>query len=233
MQVQLIKEFVFEAAHSNPAGGEAQRRVHGHSYRAGIGISGPVDPHTGWFVDFGIIKHHFGTLYDQLDHRLLNDVEGLEDVTLPGVAAWILERLAASGLPGLEGVHVDILGDCRYNPSPVPRDDARSWPARVRFGFEAAHRLPNLPDDHKCRRLHGHSFHVDVGVMRTDGLEAHLAELYSRLDHRDLNELPGLENATSEVLSGWLWRDLEANDFRPETVIVQETCTARCVYRGR
>lgn len=205
--------------------------VHGHSYTVGVAVKGPVSAEAGWLIDFGDIKKAFGTLYEQLDHRYLNDVEGMTDVSTQGVAAWIRARLAPQ-LPHLDNVRVDVIGDCMFKPVSVEPDTVYEWPARVRFGFEAAHRLPTLPAGHKCRRLHGHSFSVEVGADHLNGIEKHLPGIYEALNRKYLNDIPGLENATSENLCGWIWERLarEVGDLR--VVIVQETCTARCVYRG-
>lgn len=112
------------------------------------------------------------------------------------------------------------------------------------FSFEAAHRLPRVPDGHKCGRLHGHSFRLDVRVRGpvdpVSGWYIDYAEIGSavrtrvleRLDHYFLNEVPGLENPTSENLAVWIWKEL--SDVLPglHEIVVYETCTARCVYRG-
>ena len=111
------------------------------------------------------------------------------------------------------------------------------------FSFEAAHRLPNVPEGHKCARLHGHSFHVRVSVrggvdshagwvMDFAELKAHFRPLVERLDHRYLNEIPGLENPTSEVLARWIWEALLPSLPGLAAVEVRETCTSGCVYRG-
>ncbi len=111
------------------------------------------------------------------------------------------------------------------------------------FTFEAAHRLPNVPPDHKCGRLHGHSFrvavHVEGPVDATVGWVRDFAELSSaikplidRLDHYYLNEIEGLENPTSEVLASWIWDRLLPALPDLSHVVVRETCTAGCVYRG-
>ena len=112
------------------------------------------------------------------------------------------------------------------------------------FRFEAAHRLPMVPPDHKCHRLHGHSYRIEVTVRgqvdeRTGWLVdyadiAAAAEpiLRGELDHRTLNDVPGLENATSEVLCGWLWDRFAARLPGLAAITVHETCTARCTYRG-
>ena len=109
--------------------------------------------------------------------------------------------------------------------------------------FEAAHRLPNVPEGHKCARLHGHSFRVRLVVrgpvdphtgwlMDFADLKAAWAPLDARLDHRYLNEIPGLENPTSEVLARWIWRELAPTLPYLHAVEVRETCTSGCVYRG-
>jgi 6-pyruvoyltetrahydropterin/6-carboxytetrahydropterin synthase len=110
------------------------------------------------------------------------------------------------------------------------------------FGFEAAHWLPTFPEGHKCRRMHGHSFRIDVAVEgEIDPESGYLVDygeiaavvepLCKQLDHRCLNDIEGLENPTSEVLAKWLWDRLEASLPMLAEVIVQETCTARCEYR--
>ena len=73
MKAHLSKIFFVEAAHRNPAGGEAQQRLHGHSYRMEVLAAGPPEAEAGWVVDFGVLKYHFGPIYDQLDHAYLND----------------------------------------------------------------------------------------------------------------------------------------------------------------
>lgn len=111
------------------------------------------------------------------------------------------------------------------------------------FTFEAAHRLPNVPEGHKCARLHGHSFRVrvvvrgpvepDTGwVMDFGELKGAFRPLYERLDHNYLNDIPGLENPTSEHLARWIWRELCPRLPALAEVRVRETCTSGCVYRG-
>ena len=114
---------------------------------------------------------------------------------------------------------------------------------RKTFQFEAAHLLPHLAPTHKCRRLHGHSFQVEVAVAgEIDpklGWLIDYAEisdafrpLLERLDHYYLNEITGLENPTSENIAIWIWRDLKPRLPLLAEIVVAETCTARCVYRG-
>jgi len=111
------------------------------------------------------------------------------------------------------------------------------------FTFEAAHRLPNVPAGHKCARLHGHSFTVRLTVrgpldpslgwvMDFGDLKAAFRPVYDELDHNYLNDLPGLENPTSEVLARWIWQRLVGRLPQLAAVEIRETCTSGCVYRG-
>jgi 6-pyruvoyltetrahydropterin/6-carboxytetrahydropterin synthase len=111
------------------------------------------------------------------------------------------------------------------------------------FRFEAAHRLPNVPPGHKCARLHGHSFRVSVHIEGpVDGatgwvrdfsdLSCAMEPLLGRLDHYYLNEIDGLDNPTSEILARWIWERLLGPLPELSQVVVRETCTSGCVYRG-
>lgn len=111
------------------------------------------------------------------------------------------------------------------------------------FTFEAAHRLPHVPEGHKCARLHGHSFSVDLHVkgpvdgktgwvMDFGDIKHAFLPLYESLDHSYLNEIEGLENPTSENLARWIWVRLKPTLPLLSCVVVRETCTSGCVYRG-
>ncbi len=111
------------------------------------------------------------------------------------------------------------------------------------FTFEAAHHLPQAPEGHKCRRLHGHSFKVELvcegPIDSKTGWLVDFAEikrafdpLYKQLDHHYLNEIEGLENPTAEHLTKWIWRQLKPVLPSLSAVIVAETCSARCEFRG-
>ena len=111
------------------------------------------------------------------------------------------------------------------------------------FRFEAAHFLPNVPEGHKCRRIHGHSFRGEVAVrgpidpilgwvMDFADLKRVVDPIVHRLDHYLLNEIEGLENPTSEVLAVWIWHQLAAGLPMLHRVTIEETCTSRCHYFG-
>ena len=111
------------------------------------------------------------------------------------------------------------------------------------FIFEAAHRLPYVPEGHKCGRLHGHSFKVriyvegplghDTGWVRDFAdIKACFKPFYDQLDHNYLNDIDGLDNPTSEVIAMWIWDRMKP--LLPELSRIEtfETCTSGCIYRG-
>ncbi len=113
-----------------------------------------------------------------------------------------------------------------------------------KVGFEAAHRLPHVPEGHKCQRLHGHSFVVEIIVegpvdphtgwfIDYAVIDAAWQPLYEQLDHNYLNEVEGLENPTSEVLCQYLWERLIGKLPQLCKLVVHETCNAACEYEGK
>ena len=111
------------------------------------------------------------------------------------------------------------------------------------FTFEAAHLLPNVPEGHKCGRLHGHSYAItlfvsgDVGehsgwIIDFADIKSAFKPTYEALDHRYLNDIPGLENPTSENIARWIWNDLKPRLNQLCRIQVRETCTSGCVYSG-
>ncbi len=112
-----------------------------------------------------------------------------------------------------------------------------------KFSIEAAHRLTSLPPEHKCSRLHGHSFQVELRVngevdeeygwvQDFSDIKQAFKPVFEQLDHHYLNEVDGLENPTSENLARWIWNRLIAALPLLSAVIVRETCTAGCIYKG-
>lgn len=111
------------------------------------------------------------------------------------------------------------------------------------FRFEAAHLLPHVPDGHKCKRLHGHSYRARVFVEGeldpklgwvvdfADITEA-CEPVRKQLDHYYLNQIEGLENPTSEVLARWIWQRLKPSLPTLSRIEISETCTSGCAYLG-
>lgn len=112
------------------------------------------------------------------------------------------------------------------------------------YRFEAAHSLPNVPEDHKCRRIHGHSYRIEIviegdldpqlgWVMDFADIDRQVDPVIARIDHQYLNELPDLANPTSEVLAIWLWQEIRPHLPLMVELTVSETPTSRCTYRGQ
>jgi 6-pyruvoyltetrahydropterin/6-carboxytetrahydropterin synthase len=111
-----------------------------------------------------------------------------------------------------------------------------------RYHFEAAHYLPHVADDHKCKRMHGHNYEVEiwcVGPVLPNGflidfwdLDKQVQPLIDRVDHRCLNDVDGLENPTAELIAAWFLAQL--NDCNAFRVRVYETkdCWADCTDVG-
>jgi 6-pyruvoyltetrahydropterin/6-carboxytetrahydropterin synthase len=105
--MRLYKEFQFEAAHYLPSApqGHPNARVHGHSFRARVTIDGKPDPETGLVLHLEELEAALNDVRDALDHRLLNEVEGLSMPTLERICSWLWERLH-NRLPGLAEIEV-------------------------------------------------------------------------------------------------------------------------------
>ena len=110
------------------------------------------------------------------------------------------------------------------------------------FTFDAAHWLPHVPQEHKCRRMHGHTYTVVLGlegeldprlgwVQDYNEVSAAFRPLRAELDHRCLNDLPGLENPTAEVLAAWIHGRLVGTLPLLTDVTVRETPATEAVYR--
>ena len=112
------------------------------------------------------------------------------------------------------------------------------------FTFEAAHKLPNVPENHKCGRLHGHSYRVRLYLTgepdRNLGWFIDFSEvktifkpIYEQLDHNYLNDIEGLENPTAEVIASWIWKNLKVLLPQLSAIELMETCTSGVIYRGK
>ena len=117
MQVDLKKIFTFESAHHLPRVpvGHKCSRVHGHSYRVEIALRGPVNPETGWVVDFAVIDDAWLPLFRQFDHHMLNEIAGLENPTCENLCGFIWQSLKDK-VPHLSAVTVWETADscCTY-----------------------------------------------------------------------------------------------------------------------
>ena len=110
-KTEISKEFTFEAAHRLtriPADHKCAR-LHGHSFRVVLTVSGPIDPVSGWIVDFADLSEAFKPIHEKLDHRYLNEIEGLENPTCECLAHWILNRIT---IPNSEVTKITVLETC-------------------------------------------------------------------------------------------------------------------------
>jgi 6-pyruvoyltetrahydropterin/6-carboxytetrahydropterin synthase len=103
--VELVKEYRFEAAHRLPhvPPGHKCARLHGHSFKFEIHVTGPVDPHTGWLIDFGVLDDVVMPIVNELDHRYMNEIPGLENPTSEVTVKWLFDRIKAK-LPQLTAI---------------------------------------------------------------------------------------------------------------------------------
>ena len=225
----------FEAACRIPVLREDHRshRLHGHSFLARVRAAVPEGYGGFRGAETEALHAALANCLVPLDYADLN--EHLPIPTDENLARWIRARLT---VPGIESVGVQSTSE---QGADLDADDrAHIW---RRFRFESAHQLPNVPPGHRCGRMHGHGFEVivhaeqdlaqrDMGVD-FDHLGRLWAPLHAELDHACLNDLPGLENPTSEHLAAWIWNRLAAVLPELSWVTVYETHTAGCHYDGR
>lgn len=223
--------------------GHRARRLHGHSYLARVRARLP----QGWCAFPGSEADDLRTRLSEalapLDHALLN--ERLANPTDENLARWIRARLtesgsgtAASAVPGLEQVGIQSTRDSGVDLD--ARDHAHIW---RRYRFEAAHRLTGVPAGHKCGRMHGHGFEAilhadqdlgsrDLGIDY-DHLDECWAPIHEQFDHACLNDIPGLENPTSEIIGAWIWARLKPRLPALSWVTVYETGSCGAHFDGR
>src|SRR5256885_11879289 len=212
--------------------GHRSRNLHGHSFLAKLRCALP----PGWAAFPGgeveRLRDSLAAQVARLDYRLLNEV--VAQPTDENLARWIRAHLDVPGIEQVgiqstahEGVDLDAAGH------------AHVW---RRYAFQSAHRLPHVRPRHKCGRMHGHGFEVIVHADQDIGtrdlaidyhrLDALWAPLHAQLDHACLNDLPGLENPTSELLSSWLWQRLKPELPALSWITVYETGSSGAHYDG-
>lgn len=167
-----------------------------------------------------------------LEYQLLNTQ--LSTPTDENIARWIRARLKISGIENIgvqstadEGVDLDIA------------DQAHIW---RRYFFQSAHRLPNVPPGHKCGRMHGHTFEVIIHANQElsgremgidyDHIDGLWAPIFAELNYACLNDIDGLDNPTSELISSWIWQRLKPRLPELSWVTVYETATCGAHFDG-
>lgn len=224
----------FEAARcvTQAPAGHRFARLHGHGFQARVrtALIGGQVPFPG--AEVSALRQRLTEAVAPLDYQSLN--ETLPEPSDLNLAHWLRERLA---LPGL-----DALGIQSTRQQGVDLNLAGQPHVWRRYVFESAHQLPNVPQGHKCGRMHGHSFEVilhaaqvpgaDGRVLDYDQLDALWAPMAAELHYRCLNDIPGLENPTSEMLSSWIWRRLKPQLPALSWVTVFETASCGAHFDG-
>ena len=217
-----------------PAGHRA-RGLHGHSYLAEVRCALPPE----WASFPGNEVAQLRACIEQavlpLDYQLLN--QHLPLPTDENLARWLRSQLTTLEVPGIESIAMQSTANSGVDLD--NRDQAHIW---RRYLFESAHQLPNVPLGHKCGRMHGHGFevivhanqdisHEEMGVDY-DLIDACWLPLYDELHMACLNDLPGLENPTSEVIAAWIWHRLKSTLPALSWVTVYETASAGAHFDG-
>lgn len=214
----------FEAAVSVPVlpEGHRSRGLHGHGYLATVRSHGDA-------TRLGI---RLRAALAPLDYAHLNDHIAVP--TDENIARWIHAELA-----GIDIESVRVQSTRHQGVDLDSHQRAHLW---RHFRFEAAHRLPHVPEGHPCGRMHGHGFEVIVHACEDvagadmgtdlDRIAALWEPLHQTLDHACLNDIDGLENPTSEMLARWIWQRLLPVLPSLSWVTVYETVTAGCHYDG-
>lgn len=224
----------FEAARSVAClpEGHRSRRTHGHSFLAEVRAVLP----EGWAsfpgAEVGELTQQLQQSVAPLDYNNLNST--LELPTDENLARWVRQQLR---VPGIE--YVGMQSTMHEGVDIDQADNAHVW---RRYIFQSAHRLPNVPPGHKCGRMHGHGFEVLLHASQQLGnrdlaidydlLDSLWAPIHAQLHHTCLNDMPGLENPTSENISAWIWAQLKPKLPELTWVTVYETASCGAHFDG-
>jgi 6-pyruvoyltetrahydropterin/6-carboxytetrahydropterin synthase len=199
------------------------RRLHGHSFTAKVRAKLPAGWNSFDGGEVDALREALIGAIGPLDYRRLNDT--LDDPTDENLARWVREKLGAPG--------IDSVGIQSTNEEGADLDVAQNAHIWRRYLLQSAHRLPNVASGHKCGRVHGHGFevilhaHVDLGTQALgvdyDQMDAVWGPIHEELDHAYLNDIPGLENPTSELISSWIWSKVKPHLPELSWVTVYET----------
>lgn len=175
MKAEIVKDFSFEAAHRLPCVGPDHKcsRLHGHFFRVEVAICGEVDPELGWVMDFGDLAREAGRIIASLDHRVLNDITGLENPTSENLSRYLYD-LISQAIPGVTEItiHESPWSRCTYRPA--GRVTEQSGDFRItttEMVFSAAHYLLFPPQAREP--VHGHDYRMTVtGIASTPAVGA-------------------------------------------------------------
>ncbi|OWQ44787.1 6-pyruvoyl tetrahydropterin synthase [Roseateles noduli] len=216
--------------------GHRSRGLHGHSYLATVRAELP----SGWAPfpggEVSALRDCLERCIAPLDHALLN--QHITQPTDENIARWIRHRLETEfKVPGITQVGIQSTANSGVDLD--ANGHAHVW---RRYRFQAAHQLPNVPMGHKCGRMHGHGFELilhanqDLGErdlsIDYDHLDELWAPFHAQLNYQCLNEIEGLSNPTSELISSWLWARLKPQLPELSWVTVYETGSSGANFDG-
>lgn len=207
--------------------GHPSGRLHGHGFVAKVRCALPARWARFQGGEVDRLRDELQICVGALDHRLLND--HLPHPSDENLARWVRDRL---GLPGDACIGVQSTAQRGADIDEAGR--ARLW---RRYAFHSAHHLPHVPLGHKCGTMHGHGFEAVVRArgdgLDHDDLDAVWAPIHFELNYGCLNDLPGLENPTSELLASWLWARIAPQVPGLSTITVYETGTCGAEFDGQ
>ena len=233
-QLLFVAATGFEAARQMrlPAAEHRSNRLHGHSFLASVRAALPelwADYPGGELVK---LHEQLVNVVKPLDYEYLNKI--FQQPADEHLARWLRNRLAL-----LDADSVEMQSTRDAGVILARNGDAHIW---RKYGFEAAHQLPNVPHGHKCGRMHGHGFEVvlhanqDLDICKIsidyDQLDALWAPIRQQLDFACLNDIPGLSNPTSELISSWIWQRLKPQLPELSWVTVYETAHCGAHFDG-
>lgn len=216
----------FEAARQIERAGRGIN-LHGHSFVLNVRARPADIPAPSTLARGRCLQAKVEDVVSELNYSLLNDrIENPDDLN---IASWIAQRLAGTAH------HISLQSAPEEGALLCANAPKQIW---KKYHFEAAHQLPNVPEGHKCGRMHGHSFAVVLHGDAVDpftspeALDQAWGPLRRQLAHRCLNDIPGLENPTSEVLSRWIWEQIQRAVPQLRSVTVFETASCGSHYDG-
>lgn len=226
--IQTFKRYFFEAARRLKDGPKKSQQLHGHSFSLTPVCALKQDNELSARDKLDAV---FLPLIGQVNYRYLNETLSLENPEDAAITRWFRDQTSSPDLDGLklqsiDGFETELINNKIYHYQHII--------------LHSAHFLPNVPPGHKCGRLHGHNFHIILHwdaeavprINNSEDMWKKFTPIYSQLHQKLLNDIPGLENPTSENLCVWLWENFKS-DFPPLcSVTVYETRTAGSTYNG-
>lgn len=200
---------------------------HGHDFVAHVGASTGESQWAAFPGDEpAFLTSNLAQCIAPLDYADLNEI--IDSPSNENLARYV--KRSMHDVPQIESVGIQ----CAQNSGLVidDSDQVYSWQA---FRFEAAHQLPNVPANHKCGRMHGHSFRLLLHKNGNDdewSLERLWRSIEDTLDHACLNDIAGLENPTSEMIATWIWNQVKSLEPALSCVTVREGVNAGCHFDG-